>query len=554
MVEDSIIDFQNPPVDTFLDFKNRTVKRMEKLPEFQGQPDFEGFFKKEFEKLGIIIDEDGNITQFNDDYDKSQITSFLEAIIAAIQMIQQHHELLIKSPRYITEILEKTTNSWVKIALQFVLYHSRLSIMKKLEIQEKYYIIVPLIEQLMRELEQMDDVELPYLVILILIYKVYTTALQRNKFLDDVDDLFVTYVNHIGIFEHNNWKNSLLDNFYRMVVQVGLMLKRNDLVVKVIEYRKKYLEKVKNNLVFADQDQNVILNIININFSISKNYLQLNDTDAHEVLIRAAESWLDGMMKEYPFTKKAWKMKVKMIRSMGHNALKRRRFADCYRAYLKALVLSYLHNLPREFDRAKMYVAKYQRFFFDDHIAALKHDLKVIDDRLSQSHLLYLIGKMFTERKKYNHSMRIQRLMVDILEEEYHELEIKVAIEEPTKELNERWERTKELYGNNLDYMGNLLLKRHQVDAAAIYFLKEIALLDTEKPKKRYKIFMKIAKDYSRQSRYKEGIEFAERALNLAKTHNFQKRQEKALEFLVQACKLGDYPSKLANYKKLLYQ
>nr|MDO8119136.1 hypothetical protein [Candidatus Sigynarchaeota archaeon] len=553
-------DTYEPLLDTFLDFKNRISKKVEKLPEFsQKVPDFKGFFKRIILSLGLELNEESSITNENHLPSEGQVLDYIRHVIAATQALQDFHEMIISVPDYFTTLLRTTSNVWVKLATEFLMYCVKAPAIKNVENQEKYYIVVPLIERIMSmhaptggANENAGGLSMEHITLLILIYKTYTTSLQKNKFMDDVEDLFVLFVGNLFIFDFNNWKNPLLDNYHRMLVQVGLMLRRDDVVSEIVKWRRKYFDAIKENLIHDAQDQNVLLNVINVQFSIAKNYLQLSDVNAHEGILKESDDWLDSLMEKNPsFSKKAWKLKVKMIRSLGHNALKRGNKKECYQCYLKALVLSHHHKLQREYDRAMMYVEKYSRFFLPDHVPALKADLSVMPDRLSRTHLLYLIGRIFTQKHQYYDAIHVQRLLVDILEEAYNDAQLKLAISNPTPDMVASEAHLQELLSNNLDYLGNMLVRARQVDEGMKVFEKEAALFTS--PKKQVKVYTKIAKENFKNNRYKEAIEFGEKAYRIIAEHNLVESREKILEFLIDACKFGDQTSKLSDYKKLLY-
>jgi hypothetical protein len=563
MAEDLIsLDLEHyvPEIDTFLDFKNRVVKKIEKLTGVSKNPDFPTIFKNLVNVLDVKVTEDNNIETTEESgiqitTDEEKVRRYLEGVIAVTQLFQEFHEVFVIPPPFLTQIITATTNDWIKIGTEFLAFNAMLPLIKDVEAQEKYYIVLPVIEHIMATLKNEPEMNLNMekIILLILVYKIYTTALQKNKFMDDVQDLFVLFVDNIQVFDFTSWKNPLLDNFHRMLVQVGLMLKKDPNVATVIDWRKKYLETAKENLVHEKQDPNLVLNIINIYFSIAKNYLQLSDTATHEEMLEKSGVWLDDMMAKYPFTKKAWKLKAKMIRSLGHNALKRGNYAACYKYYLRALVVSYHHKLQREYDRALMYVNKYHKFFLAEHLPGLKEDLKIIPERLSQTHLLYLVGKSFTEMKQFHLSILVQRLLVEILEEEYNDMQMKMAVEAENAELIEKSTNLQELLANNIDFLGNLLMRTRQSEAALDTFKKEAALFENEKPRKQIKIFMKVAKELSKNSRFKEALDLAEKAYRLSSEHNINENTEKLLQFIVELCKMADMPTKLSDYKKLLY-
>ncbi len=560
MSEESLdFDTYEPLLDTFLDFKNRVSKRIEKLPEFsQKIPDFKAFFKRIILSLGLELNEESSITNENHPPSEGQVLEYIRHVIAATQILQDFHEMIIPVPEYFTALLRSATNVWVKLATEFLLYCVKAPAIKNVENQEKYYIVVPLIERVLSmhtasgPQDQGDALTMEKVVLLILIYKTYTTSLQKNKFMDDVEDLFVLFVDNLAIFDFNNWKNPLLDNFHRMLVQVGLMLKRDDVVGSIVAWRRAYFNAIKENLIKDTQDHNVLLNVINVEFSIAKNYLQLSDVNAHEGILKESDEWLNSLMEKNPgFSKKAWKLKVKMIRSLGHNALKRGNKVECYRCYLRALVLSHHHKLQREYDRAMMYVDKYSRFFVPEHAASLKADLAIMPERLSRTHLLYLIGKIFTKKRQYYDAIHVQRMLVDILEEAYNDAQLKLAISTPTPDMVAAEAYLQELLSNNLDYLGNMLVRARQVDEGMKAFDKEAGLFTD--PRKQLKVFTKIARENYKSNRFKEAIEFGEKAYRIIAEHNILEFREKALEFLIDACKFGDQPSKLSDYKKLLY-
>ncbi len=560
MSEESLdFDTYEPLLDTFLDFKNRVSKRIEKLPEFsQKIPDFKAFFKRIILSLGLELNEESSITNENHPPSEGQVLEYIRHVIAATQILQDFHEMIIPVPEYFTALLRSATNVWVKLATEFLLYCVKAPAIKNVENQEKYYIVVPLIERVLSmhtasgPQDQGDALTMEKVVLLILIYKTYTTSLQKNKFMDDVEDLFVLFVDNLAIFDFNNWKNPLLDNFHRMLVQVGLMLKRDDVVGSIVAWRRAYFNAIKENLIKDTQDHNVLLNVINVEFSIAKNYLQLSDVNAHEGILKESDEWLNSLMEKNPgFSKKAWKLKVKMIRSLGHNALKRGNKVECYRCYLRALVLSHHHKLQREYDRAMMYVDKYSRFFVPEHAASLKADLAIMPERLSRTHLLYLIGKIFTKKRQYYDAIHVQRMLVDILEEAYNDAQLKLAISTPTPDMVAAEAYLQELLSNNLDYLGNMLVRARQVDEGMKAFEKEAGLFTD--PRKQLKVFTKIARENYKSNRFKEAIEFGEKAYRIIAEHTILEFREKALEFLIDACKFGDQPSKLSDYKKLLY-
>ena len=548
-----------PEIDTFLDFKNRVVKKIEKLTGVSKNPDFNTIFKNLVNVLDLAVTEDNNLENSDVTTDEEKVRRYLEGVIAVTQLFQEFHEVFVIPPPFLTQIITATTSDWIKLGTEFLSFNAMMPLIKDVEAQEKYYNVLPVIEHIMASLKNETDTSLNMekIILLILVYKIYTTALQKNKFMDDVQDLFVLFVDNIQIFDFNSWKNPLLDNFHRMLVQVGLMLKKDSNVASVIEWRKTYLEAAKENLVHEKQDPNLVLNIINIYFSIAKNFLQLSDTATHEKMLETSEVWLDDMMAKYPFTKKAWKLKAKMIRSLGHNALKRGNYAVCYKYYLRALVVSYHHKLQREYDRALMYVNKYHKFFSQEHLPGLKEDLKMIPERLSQTHLLYLVGKSFTEMKQFHLSILVQRLLVEILEEEYNEMQVKMAVGAENAEMTEKSTNLQELLANNIDFLGNLLMRTRQSEAALDVFTKEAALFENEKPRKQIKIYMKVAKELSKNSRFKEALDLAEKAYRLASENNIientNENTERLLQFIVELCKMADMPNKLADYKKLLY-
>nr|MDO8111532.1 tetratricopeptide repeat protein [Candidatus Sigynarchaeota archaeon] len=547
------LDKYTPEIDTFLDFKNRVVKKIEKVTGVSQNPDFATIFKNVVQVLDVKVTENKELDKAEVNPDEEKVRRYLEGVIAITQLFQEYHELFITPPPFLLQLVTRTSNVWIKLATEFLAFNATLPLIKDVEAQEKYYIVLPIIEKIMASLKASEPVNIEKIILLILVYKVYTTALQKNKFMDDVQDLFVLFVENIQVFDTNSWKNPLLDNFHRMLVQVGLMLKNDKNVGKVIEWRKKYLDAAKENLVHEKQDPNLVLNIINIYFSIAKNHLQLSDTNTHEQMLEKSGEWLDNLMAKYPFTKKAWKLKAKMIRSLGHNALKRGQYAVCYKYYLRALVVSYHQKLQREYDRALMYVNKYYKFFSQDHLPGLKEDLKMIPERLSRTHLLYLIGKSFTERKQFSISILVQKLLVEILEEEYNEFQVQLAVGQSTQEKVDKLAELQELLANNIDFLGNLLMRTRQTDAALETFKKEAALFENDKPRKQVKIYMKVAKEFSKNGRFKEALEFGEKAYRLASEHNISENTEKLLQFLVEICKLTDNSSKLADYKKLLY-
>ncbi|MFX0099908.1 MAG: hypothetical protein ACFFCS_10015, partial [Candidatus Hodarchaeota archaeon] len=406
-------------IDTFRDFKNRVVKKIEKQVDFSAKnPDFNALFNKIIGTLQSVKFNGDSI-----DIQEEMITDegknkFLEGIVGIVNLMQHYHEFYIEVPDTLQSLTLKLSNNWLKLGTEFLIFCSRLKIIKTMEVQEKYYLILPLIERILSSTSNGDQLNMEKITLLILVYKIYTSVLQKNKFLDDVEDLFKLYVDHVDLFDHDNWKNPLLDNFHRMMVQVGLMLRLDDRVLTIINHRLDYFNKIKERLVYDEQEPNLVLNIINVVFSISKNFLQLGDTDSHNTNLKIASDWLEELMGKYPFTKKAWKLKVKMIRSLGHNALKRNDTSTCYKHYLEALVLAYHHKLQRENDRAMMYVVKYKRFFRPEMASNLKDYIAVIPDTLSKTHLLYLIGKNFTDKRNLNNSIAIQQLIVDLLKEE----------------------------------------------------------------------------------------------------------------------------------------
>jgi len=110
------------------------------------------------------------------------------------------------------------------------------------------------------------------------------------------------------------------------------------------------------------------------------------------------------------------------------------------------------------------------------------------------------------------------------------------------------------LLANNIDFLGNLLMRSRQVDAAMDAFKREASLFENDKPRKQIKILMKVAKEFSKNSRFKEALEFGEKAFRLAGEHGISDTTEKLLQFLIEVCKFADQPRKLADYKKLLYE
>jgi len=186
-------------------------------------------------------------------------------------------------------------------------------------------------------------------------------------------------------------------------------------------------------------------------------------------------------------------------------------------------------------------------------LPGLKEDIQMIPERLSQTHLLYLVGKSFTEMKQFQLSILVQKLLVEILEEEYNDLQVKLAVNEATPEMTEKGTSLQELLTNNIDFLGNLLMRTQQTEAAIDTFKKEAALFENEKPRKQVKIYMKVANELSKNSRFKEALEFAEKAYRLVSEHDISENTEKLLHFLVELCKMADMPNKLADYKKLLY-
>lgn len=545
-----------PEIDTFLDFKNRIVKKLEKITSITQNPDFNMLIKTVVASLGIVVGDDNSLVIDAPEIavDEEKVRRYLEGVIAVTQLFQEFHEVYVQPPPFLVQVGTKTTNTWIKLATEFLAFNAMLPLIKDVEAQEKYYIVLPLVEKILKAMKAgAEPASIEKLILLILVYKIYTTVLQKNKFMDDVQDLFVLFVDHIEIF-NSSAKNPLLDNFHRMLVQVGLMLRKDPNVATVIEWRKKYMEAAREQLVHDKQDPNIILNIINIYFSIAKNHLQLSDTKTHEAMLEKSGEWLDDLMAKYPFTKKAWKLKAKMIRSLGHNALKRGKYAECYKYYLRALVVSYHHKLQREYDRALMYVEKYAKFFGAEHLPGLKEDLKIIPERLSRTHLLYLMGKMFTERRQFGHSILVQRLLVEILDEEYNEMQVQLAVGTPAADKVQKFEELQDLLANNIDFLGNLLMRSRQVDAAMDAFKREAALFENDKPRKQVKILVKVAKEFSKNSRFREALEFGEKAFRIAGEHGFSDTTEKLLQFLVELCKFADQPRKLADYKKLLYE
>lgn len=542
-----------PEIDSFLEFKNRVIKKLEKSPWLRGKnPDFDSIFKALLGIAGASVLDDGTVAvpeAIGDDARRK----FIEGVVSVSQLFQQYHELYVAIPPYMVQFIASVSDAWLKLATEFLVFNAGLSITKDVEVQDKYYIIVPLLERIMKTAQGGEPVDLARLLLLILVYKIYTTALQKNHFMDDVQDLFILFTDNLGTFDHESWKNPLLDNFHRMLVQVGLMLRKNAVVEKAIHWRRTYFDAIKDHLIHDGQDPNVILNVININFSVAKNYLQLGLTDKHESMLFDSDQWLDALMDKYPFTKKAWKMKAKMIRSLGHNALRRGNNVTCYKAYLKALVLSDHHKLPREYDRAMMYVEKYSRFFKEDHLQGLKKDLELMSDRLGRTRLLYTLSKMFTARKQWYQAMLIQKIMVDVLKEEHEALQMQLALGESTPELVARAEEVEELYANNLDFLGKMHMRSKNVDAARDCFGKEAALFEGDKPRKQAKILLKIARDMAKFSRFKDAIDYGEKAYHVAREHE-DEAQPRILEFLIEACKMGNDTRKLADYKKLLYQ
>jgi tetratricopeptide (TPR) repeat protein len=538
-----------PEIDTFLDFKNRIVKKLEKVTNITQNPDFNALIKTIVQILDVKVGDDKNIAP-----DEEKVRRYLEGVIAATQLFQEFHEIYITPPPFLLQVASKTSNAWVKLATDFLAFNAMLPLIKDVEAQEKYYNVLPLVERILGSIKAgTEPSSMEKVILLILVYKIYTTALQKNKFMDDVQDMFVLFVDNIQVFNFSA-KNPLLDNFHRMLVQVGLMLRKDSNVSTVIEWRKKYLESAREHLVHEKQDPNIILNIINIYFSIAKNHLQLSDTKTHEEMLEKSGEWLDTLMAKYPFTKKAWKLKAKMIRSLGHNALKRGKYGECYKYYLRALVVSYHHKLQREYDRALMYVEKYAKFFGPEHLPGLKEDLKMIPERLSRTHLLYLMGKSFTERRQFSYSILVQRLLVEILDEEYSEMQVQLAVGTPGSEKAQKSEDLQDLLSNNIDFLGNLLMRSHQVDAAMDAFKREAALFENDKPRKQFKILMKVAKEFSKNSRFREALEYGEKAFRLAGEHGISETTEKLLQFLIEVCTLANQPRKLGDYKKLLYE
>lgn len=542
-----------PEIDTFLDFKNRIARRLENGDLFdKSNPDFAPIFKK---MMGIIHDNPGDMAQEGmliESVDEEKRRKFTEFIIGFTSLVQYHHEMFIRIPESFHKL--RVEDDMIALAMEYLFFNTNKRVFKSTEIQERYYLVLPMLERIFENLKARDNIFIEELILLILVYKIYTSALQKNKFLDDVEDLFILYVENLDIFDTHDWKNPLLDNFHRMIVQVGLMLKQTDLVLETIKHRLHYLASIKKKLVHKDQEPNLILNIINVNFSISKNYLQLSDTKNHEINLTLASQWLDSVMEQFPFTKKAWKLKTKMIRSSGHNALKRSAYEECYSKYLLALVYAYNHKLPKEYDRAIMYVNKYRKFFKEEHVNILREGLKEIPNTLSKTHLLFLLGKVFSKTRQLHISVHIQTLMVEILEEAYESLQLELAIGTKDKKKKEHFEKVKNLYAKNLDFLGNILNQLRNPRAAIKAYEREAEIYNRESPKKTIRILMKIAKELSRHSRYREAIEHAEHAFHLASEFLIKDQIERILQFLIKAAKMGDQQEKLANYKKLLYQ
>ncbi|MHA1681512.1 MAG: hypothetical protein ACTSUE_10910 [Promethearchaeota archaeon] len=539
-----------PEIDTFLEFKNRIVKKIDEFSK--KKPNFTEFFTNMGKSLGITFDESNVANLEGLDPDEGQVKQFLQYVIAGVSLIQYNHEMYISVPDYLSEIA--IANDWIQLGKEFLLFNANDRVLKTAEIQEKYYLVLPLIEKIFSALEHQDDVIQEQVILLVLVYKIYTSSLQKNKFMNDVEDFFVLYINHLDVFDKNCWKNPLIDNFHRMLVQVGLMLRYNDLVLKAIKHRLIYRDQIKDHLVSPDMELNLILSIINVNFSIAKNYLQLGDTKNHEVNLTLASQWLDSLKDKFPFTKKAWKLKTKMIRSLGHNALKRSAYSECYLMYLRALVFAYHHKLPKEFDRAIMYVARYQKFFSEVHIASLRNDMKIIPETLSKSHLLFLIAKIFTNSRQFRVSVHLQRLMVEVLEQGFNQIQIDAAIGEVDEEMKEKMEKIKSLYIRNLDFLGNLLVKMRDIDGTVHAFEREAELIGRENPRATIKILMKIGREYQKHSRFKEAFEYGEKAFHLASEFLIKDKIENILNFIIENLKMADLPEKLANYKKLLYQ
>ncbi|MHA1793650.1 MAG: hypothetical protein ACTSVI_13475 [Promethearchaeota archaeon] len=542
-----------PEIDTFIEFKTRIIKKTEKEGLIsQVNPDFEVFFRKAFEILGIESLEDENWNSKELNIPDERVDEYINNAIIAISHFQHYHELYVRVPENFLKL--NISNIWVKVTTEFMIFCANMNLLKGNEIQEKYYLVLPLIERAFSIAIESEDLSISKIILLILIYKIYTSALQKNKFMNDVQDLFNIYIAHLELFDRYNWKNPLLDNFLRMLAQVGLMLNQNDSVLSIIKHRIQYLTEVKANLVNEQQDIYLILNIINVNFSIAKNYLQIGDTSNHEINLTMAYQWLDEVLKYNEVNKKAWKLKVKMIRSYGHNALRRGAYSECYLMYLKALVYSYHYKLAKEYKRAMMYVTKYQKFFSAEQVESLEEYLNLIPETLNKTHLLYLIGKEFVNRKNFSNSVLIQELIVKLLEREYNKLSIDVAIEDSSDAQKQTLQQVTDLYVKNLDYLGNLKIKTRNIDEAVSIFEKEASLFESEKPRKQLKIYMKIAKELNKFNRFKEAFEYGEKSFSVANEFGLSDYLYKILTFLVETAKLADLPEKLAIYKRLLYQ
>ena len=173
-----------PEIDTFLDFKNRIVKKLEKITNITQNPDFNALIKTVVQVLDVKVGDDKNLVIADSEEitpDEEKVRRYLEGVIAATQLFQEFHEIYIKPPPFLLQVATRTSNAWVKLATEFLAFNAMLPLIKDVETQEKYYNVLPLVEKILASLKAgTEPSSMEKVILLILVYKIYTTALQKN--------------------------------------------------------------------------------------------------------------------------------------------------------------------------------------------------------------------------------------------------------------------------------------------------------------------------------------------------------------------------------------
>ncbi|NMC07552.1 MAG: hypothetical protein GYA24_20230, partial [Candidatus Lokiarchaeota archaeon] len=165
-----------PEIDTFLDFKNRIVKKLEKITSITQNPDFNMLIKTVVASLGIVVGDDNSLVIDAPEIavDEEKVRRYLEGVIAVTQLFQEFHEVYVQPPPFLVQVGTKTMNTWIKLATEFLAFNAMLPLIKDVEAQEKYYIVLPLVEKILKAMKAgAEPASIEKLILLILVYKIY---------------------------------------------------------------------------------------------------------------------------------------------------------------------------------------------------------------------------------------------------------------------------------------------------------------------------------------------------------------------------------------------